>query len=317
MAEIENILARQKRWSGQKPRDKKYAQARKTDDVHYLESYGLNLFQPLCPNSHEAFSQGDGGELKDKTAKNGRYIPAKMKSLLSSSALAVNIFEYWHQRLSKGEDVEPLLQALKSLGYDLKEIKSIHFEKQFPIIDTKDASLRDDFPKDPNIDIVIEGLDFVLAIESKFTEPYGSHVFSIRDAYISKDNDVRRSFELRFPQLYAFATGAGLAFKRLDWPQLTKHFLGLENSCEDIYKKKYQLALFWYKEPKAPRTQSDKPKKMDDEIREFSNIAEIKDKFSATTYQDFFEDLKTTCCGLSEHDEYITYLRDRYFPQNN
>ena len=36
MAEIENILARQKRWSGQKPRDKKYAQARKTDDVHYL-----------------------------------------------------------------------------------------------------------------------------------------------------------------------------------------------------------------------------------------------------------------------------------------
>ena len=85
----------------------------------------------------------------------------------------------------------------------------------------------------------------------------------------------------------------------------------------NIYKKKYQLALFWYKEPKAPRTQSDKPQKMDDEIGEFSNIAEIKDKFSATTYQDFFEALKTTCCGLSEHDEYITYLRDRYFPQNN
>lgn len=47
-----------------------------------------NLFQPLLPDVRAAFRAADGNEL------NG--CPAKMQAVHSSSALAVNLFQYWH-----------------------------------------------------------------------------------------------------------------------------------------------------------------------------------------------------------------------------
>lgn len=294
MAEIENIAIRQQEWADNERK------VRNDHYPNYVIYINANLMTPLSSSSKNAFNDADGGELKD-----GKY-PAKMKSLLSSSALAVNFFEYWKQRLTERKSIMPLVQAFQTLGFDLNEITDIIFEQKESLL-PKDYKI-DDFPKNPNIDVEIIGENITLAIESKFTEPYRSHSFSMRPAYISKDNLVRDRFEKDFPKLYAFATGKGRSFKHLDWPQLIKHTLGLANS-----KKKYKLVLLWYKEPQAPRTRSYKAKIMEKEILKFSDNNDVAAKFSAHTYQELFGALELTCGKLDEHQTYLKYLRERYF----
>ena len=65
-----------------------------------------------------AFERGSGAELLDTPSR-----PAKMKALHSSSALAVNFFDYW-----AGTDSSPLQRAL-----DLEsQIVKVDFEAQYP-----------------------------------------------------------------------------------------------------------------------------------------------------------------------------------------
>ncbi len=76
------ILLQQKTWA---------AKAGLQSDVRgYLDGYEKNLLQPLNVKSRVAFDSGSGSELRDQP--NG---PAKMRALHSSSALAVNFFDYW------------------------------------------------------------------------------------------------------------------------------------------------------------------------------------------------------------------------------
>jgi hypothetical protein len=55
----------------------------------YTKDLDDNLFQPLLPDVRKSFSEGDGGEL------GFAGFPGKMQAIHSSSALGVNVFQYW------------------------------------------------------------------------------------------------------------------------------------------------------------------------------------------------------------------------------
>jgi len=55
----------------------------------YTATLDENLFQPLLPDVRESFVAGDGGELGNSK------MPGKMQAVHSSSALGVNIYQYW------------------------------------------------------------------------------------------------------------------------------------------------------------------------------------------------------------------------------
>ena len=83
----------------------------------YVESLDANLFQPLHSDTLMEFQRGSGGEL----GRNGHR--GKMLALHSSSALAVNVFDYWRGR--------PLAWVAGRLSLT-SEPSSLHFEAQFP-----------------------------------------------------------------------------------------------------------------------------------------------------------------------------------------
>jgi len=53
----------------------------------YTQKLGDNLFEPLMIEIRNNFKEADGGELTGN--------PCKMQAVHSSSALGVNIFQYW------------------------------------------------------------------------------------------------------------------------------------------------------------------------------------------------------------------------------
>ena len=117
-----------------------------------------NLFEPLTDETRAAFCRGDGNELKS----DGRRVP-KMQALHSSSALVVNVFQYW-QRVG---EVAVVAAACGLCNAKNMRSMTLKFERKFEI--------NRKFPRPPNLDVAIsvdEGT--VFAIESKFAEPYGN-----------------------------------------------------------------------------------------------------------------------------------------------
>src|SRR5688500_7991905 len=87
------VLAQQRAWA--------MGQGLDIDSASYLNTVDVNLRQPLSEELRLAFSRGDGGELLDTAKKR-----ANMRALHSSSALAVNVFDFWTRR-----DARRLLDA--------------------------------------------------------------------------------------------------------------------------------------------------------------------------------------------------------------
>ena len=90
-----------------------------------------------------------------------------MQAVHSSSALGVNIFQYW-----KSTNSIPEIAA--KCGFcraDSKVSNEIYFEEKYPISDT--------FGYHPNIDIVIHNVASSkikrFAVDVKFSESYGAH----------------------------------------------------------------------------------------------------------------------------------------------
>jgi hypothetical protein len=178
------------------------------DDKGYLDSVDANLRVPMRDSVREAFDDADGSELEPSRGR-----PPKMCALHSSSALAVNFFDYWIDR-----DTAPLLQAM-----GLHASGSPRFEVKFPL------GLGG---KPPNLDVIFGcSPDFVAAIESKFGE------------WLSQKRPKPERFKAKyFPSRHGLWERAGLPacqslandirnsrtwFSWLDAPQLLKHALGL------------------------------------------------------------------------------------------
>lgn len=108
------IEAKQKRW----------AMGRECDPARptYLTSVGANIFGGgMSAETRREFDEGDGSELCDTNSR-----PAKMRALLSSSALGVNFFDPWRNG------------ALDTLGraLGLTGARSLQFEfkpKGYPV----------------------------------------------------------------------------------------------------------------------------------------------------------------------------------------
>ena len=241
-----------------------------------------NLWQPLSPRARQGFERGAGSELS-----------GHMLALHSSSALAVNFFDYWTDR-----DKTPVLSAL---GIDPEDGASLDFEAQF-------RTGLGGTP--PHLDVAItHDTGFVVAVEGKFTEHLkrsteGKSSFTM--AYFPKSTG--RWIRKNLPACQSLAEelwreelrGGRQRFEYLDPRQLLKHALGLATKLRGKFSL-YYLYYDWLGErPEAHRREVDLfDEWVGDEIR-----------FKALTYQEVFEKLRDSGQAGSE---YLEYLGIRYF----
>ena len=248
----------------------------------YVQEVEANLWHPLSTRARQGFERGAGSEL----SKN-------MRALHSSSALVVNLFDYWTDR-----DKIPILTAL---GIDPKGENSLDFEAHFP------TSL--DGPP-PYLDVAItHRTGFVIAVESKFTEHLkrstkGKSKFT--ESYFPKSCDLWARKGLSACQTLAEdlwdeeLRGSRHQFEYLDPRQLLKHALGLATQLGNRFSL-YYLYYDWT---------GDRPEAHRREIDFFDERVGPEVRFKSLTYQDIFEKLKDFGQANSE---YLNYLETRYF----
>ena len=247
------------------------------DSKGYVSDVEDNLRKPLSDRARNAFERGAGSELE-----------GHMKALHSSSALAVNFFDYWTDG-----DKTPLLRAL---GIDADGAKSLDFEAKFPtgLLGTA-----------PHLDVAITlNSGFVIAIECKFTEPLqrstrGKAGFA--SSYFLSSGGLWKQRGL--PQCQRLAEELHkkrLRFEYLDPGQLLKHALGLATQCGD----KFSLYYLYY-DSSGERSEAHKR-----EIENFTDHVGDEVGFKSLTYQELFHKLRIS--GQADPG-YMDYLELRYF----
>ena len=229
----------------------------------YTLELNQNLFKPLSLDTRKSFEQGDGGEISGN--------PAKMQAVHSSSALGVNVFQYW-------QNIQQVSVIASACGFCRKGnavSEKIVFEDKYPADDNRDI-----FPIAPNIDVVLHNADSAqfkrFAIECKFSEAYSSQKHSgLKPAYL-KLNQLWSDI----PGLYDFAKSIcpDENFIYLHSAQLIKHILGLKRKFR---KNGFRILYLWYdvlgKEGAIHR----------DEINKFYEIAKVDGiYFNAMSYQE-------------------------------
>lgn len=247
------------------------------DKNGYVQCLEHNLFEPLCREAEGEFNRANGKELEgDK---------AKMKAIYSSSGLVCNFFHYW--RFNGG--VKIITNALGVVpGYE-----SLKFEKTYK----KPKEIRG---IRPHLDVEITGKSLpVIAIESKFSEPYHSSFKKLKPIYGEKAC-VWAPFA-RCKELASKIIKGEEKFKRFDAPQLLKHILGIKTDIGGNFK----LYYLWYKINIA------EAKEHEQEIKRFMSLIDKKINFYAITYQELFDQIESF--AGSSHRNYINYMKERYF----
>jgi hypothetical protein len=280
------ILAKQTEWAKNKGLDligSKVNRGRPS----YTTSLDYNLFQPLLPDVRTSFETGDGGELGSSG------LPGKMQAIHSSSALGVNVFQYW-----KSISAVPVIAAACGLCRKGSEVScDIRFEEKYPI--------NDSFGFHPNIDVVIHNKPEAkikrFAIECKFSEAYGAHKHGgLKQKYLDC-GDIWDDI----PNMLAFAQRISPddnEFKHLHPAQLIKHILGMKRQ---FGQGGFRLLYLWYD------VLGEQGKRHQDEVAEFGKVTKGDGiKFHSLTYQELITKLANQL--RSEHQEYIRYLTERY-----
>lgn len=183
--------------------------AEKLDDRGYAVSAELNLVPGVLLEDVRAdLAQGSGNELE-----------GKFRAAHSSSALAVNTFGPWRKNPQS-------LSLLGKTGFT-----SLRFERQCP---TGLGGIP------PNLDLVIEGPDVVIGVESKFLEFLTPKPPKFTDSY--KRENLPQMEDGWAKLMDALKTGPE---QYLDAAQLVRHYLGLRNQPEFKGKKIILLNIFW------------------------------------------------------------------------
>ena len=263
----------QDRWAGNRPRDARWDK--------YLRTVEENLFlRCLLPESRIEFRDGDGSELHDTPRR-----PAKMRALVSSSALAVNFFDAWRDA-DKGQ-----LAAALGLSAPIVKMQFEFKPKHYPIR-----------PRSPNLDLFL-GLENGqgVGIESKFSEPFrsddGHGVLSTR--YFSASKQFWAAASLEGAQ--AIADRLRPEWIHLDAAQLLKHLLGLAHAPE-----KPNLLLYMWFDTGRPDSEAHRR-----EIERFAGaVMGGAVAFRAIAYQAVFHELARTPPPKEGWDE---YMATRYF----
>ena len=216
-----------------------------------------------------------------------------MQCLHSSSALGVNVFQYWQKRGLVNE----IASACGFCNRTSKYSDSIVFEDKY-IIDTK-------FVIPPNIDVVIHNKKSspykLFAIECKFSESYGGRAHAgLKSKYLADKNLWTGLSALE--QLAIEINPDDKRYAYLHAAQLIKHILGLKAI---VGKEKFRLLYLWYdvlgKEGADHR----------EEVEDFTKIAKSDGiRFHAMTYHELIVILDRYY--RTEHSEYIKYITERY-----
>jgi hypothetical protein len=258
----------------------------------YTQTLPENLFEPMDSSVCDDIKKGNGGELKGNINSS-----AKMNAVHSSSAIGVNIFQYWK---TSGK-IENISHACRLCEKQNKTQKDIRFEQKFPISNA--------FQIHPNIDVVIENNDDaqykVFAIECKFSEAY------------SKRRDGKKGFDPKYfnndiiplwnniPNLNILAktiSPIDNEFKFLDSSQLIKHILGLKKMYG---KNSFRLLYLWYD---VLGEEGHEHRKEIERFTEYTKADNVK--FSAISYQEVITFLANNYYDSNE--KYIDYIADRY-----
>lgn len=247
---------------------------------HLCESIDDNLFAPLRAVTRAEFAAASGDELglSGKTPK--------MRSLRSSSALAVNTFDAW-----RGLDLTSLNSALGMNG----RLTDFHFEQRLP------HGLAS---SPPTLDLLLfRDQEPPIGIEVKFCELYDStkEHLPIDDKYFVGDRARWSEVGLRKCQLLASSIGRSESFRRLGAGQLLKHILGLSHvfgTDEGVH-----LIYLWFD---SACQEADEHR---DEIARFGARLDSRVDFRPVTYQEFLLRLQ----AFSEPTPgYLNYLQQRY-----
>lgn len=283
MKAYEYILSKQIEWAHNKGIDltgSKGSRGRPT----YTRSLEDNLFEPLTPDTKTSFQDGDGGELDGD--------PSKMQAVHSSSALGVNVFQYWDNIKA----VEKIAHACGFCRRATRISKGISFEVKY--------SIDERFQYSPNVDVVINNepgsQHKVFAVESKFTEAYTDRGhLGIKKKYL--DLDIWEEIS----HLYKLASSISPndeRFQHLHAAQLIKHTLGLKRA---FGKTKFRLLYLWYD---ALGREGAKHR---EEIYEFLEVAKSDDiAIHELSYQELFARLADNY--RVSHKKYVEYITSRY-----
>jgi len=259
--------------------------------IAYTEKLEDNLFlRSISEETKKELKKGDGNELSTKNGK------PKIQALYSSSALAINVFDF----LRKEKRTDIVMNIFANL-FDNKTTNTdrvlqgvVRFEMKVPIEGIKGKS--------PNIDVAIvsyvDTICKVIAIESKFAEPYrGNKAVNFSEQYFQKQFIWKKIPHIR--RLADFLNNQERSFNYLDAAQLIKHILGLISKPEN-----FCLLYLWYDVPGEEGCYHR------EEVEYFKEVVE-KDgiKFHHMTYQELIIKLSKY---RDQFPEYIEYLATRY-----
>lgn len=254
----------------------------------YVRSVDLNLWRPLSAPALAAFRAGGGGELSDRRSRSGKLIPAKIRALRSSAALAANVFDNWPE------------DRLGDLGLAMGlhgEPVSIAFEAQVPT----------GLERCANLDLIFSMPgDQVVGVESKFTEWLSPKDVGPGDAFRPAyfEGGCRRWEAVGLPHAQALAADmqeGRIAFRRCGAAQLLKHALALARNHGDRWHLRY-IYYDW------PNTEGQEHR---DEVFRFADLVGKELRFEPLSYQTVFARLHAA--GKDE-DGRLAYLGERYFP---
>jgi len=255
----------------------------------YVEQLDDNLFESLLPEVKEAFLSGDGGELTSRGET-----PAKMQALHSSSALSVNIFQYWKNTAN----IPKIASACGLCRKDNPFPCQIKFEQKFEI--------HGQFPRPSNLDVVIENTPEanikVFGIECKYSEAYSTREHSgLKERYL---HDIPQLWE-DIPHTHKLAhriSPSDNEFVYLHPAQLIKHILGLKKAYG---KSSFRLLYLWYD------VYGHEGYKHREEIAKFHEIVtDDKILFHSLSYQELIVALQRKY--PEEHMAYLNYITGRY-----
>ena len=280
------ILAKQTEWAKNQGMDLIGSKVNRGRHAYTIK-LDYNLFQPLLPEVRTSFATGDGSELGTSG------LPGKMQAIHSSSALGVNVFQYW-----KSISAVPVVAAACGFCRRGSEVScDIQFEEKYPI--------NDSFGFHPNIDVVIHNKPEAriqrFAIECKFSEAYGAHKHGgLKQKYLDC-GDIWDDI----PKLRAFAQRISpddKEFKHLHPAQLIKHILAMKRQ---FGRDGFRLLYLWYD------VLGEQGKCHQDEVEGFARVAaEDGIKLHSLTYQKLITTLANQL--RSGHHEYVRYLTERY-----
>ena len=260
------------------------------DEDGYVVSLNNNLFLPLTPEAIREFQAGAGQELE-----------GSMRAPHSSSALVVNVFNYWRLYDQLGPILSVIAPGLKDY-----EVQDVRYEVQCPIHWPAPRT-------PPHLDVVIRyrdkaepGTTKAVAVESKFQELYGQGQGSFAASYLAPANSAIWDGLEPLKELAARLIPENLIFQQLKASQLIKHCLGLSSQFGGAGN--FELVYLWYPVPGREAVQHE------EEIAKFRQVADScrpRVKFRAIAYQDLIHSLARD--HGDDHGAYVDYLMERYF----